>query len=340
MSKKTTPKNKQVYNALDLIEFAWQKKIILIAVSLVAFVTSIIVSLTIEEKFSSHVVLFPAASISVSKNLVETSSISMDSRDVLSFGKDEDAERMLQILRSDRIRGYIIEKHNLFEHYEIDPDQKYQYTILDRKFKGNVKTRRTEYNSLEITVLDKDPIKAAVMANDMAAYIDSTVHQMQRERAVEAFRIVEKEYKTVEENIKELNERIQKIRELGVIDYESQAAALNQAYAEALAKGNREAMKLINEKMNTLSKYGGEYVALSKQLESEIERFGQLKDKYAAAKVNVEQALPQIFIVDEGAVSEKKAYPHRTKIVVLSTFSTFAFALLLLLIWNNIKNRE
>ncbi len=340
MAKKTKGKQNIVYDAFDLIAFAWDKRLILIIVAVVTFVTTSIISLQINDRFKSQVTLFPAASVSISKNLVETSTISMDSRDIMSFGKDEEAERMLQILHSNQIKDFIVEKYDLMKHYKIDMNpKKFPYTKLDKKYKSNINFRRTEFMSIEITVLDEDKDTAALIANDIAAYIDSTIHNMKKERALEAFYIVEREYRTLQKDIEILNDSIQKIREMGIIDYQSQASALNQAYAEALSKGQTAAARSIDQKLDLLAQYGGEYVSLSQQLESQIERLGQLKDKYSAAKVNVEQSIPQVFIVDKATASERKAVPKRSIIVMITTISVFAFTLLLLLIIQNIKSR-
>jgi uncharacterized protein involved in exopolysaccharide biosynthesis len=337
---KSSNKNQKVYNAFDLITFAWEKRIMLIVITFVAAVLSIIVSLSMHDRFKSTVVLFPAAPISVSKNLVETTSISMDSRDILSFGREEDAERMLQILHSNQIKDYIVNKYGLMNHYEIDLGKdKFPYTQLDKRYKGNIKFRRTEFQSIEISAFDEDPVYAANIANDISAYIDSAIHNMQKERALEALYIVEREYKSCQAGIILLNDSIQKVRQLGIIDYQSQAVALNQAYADALSSGNSGAASNVKSKLDNLARYGGIYVELSKKLESEIERLGLLNSKYASAKVNVEQTLPQIFIVDKATVSERKAEPKRSIIVFISTLSAFAFALLVLLIIDNVKAR-
>jgi uncharacterized protein involved in exopolysaccharide biosynthesis len=261
----------------------------------------------------------------------------MDSRDILSFGEDEEAERMLQILHSNQIKDHIVKKFDLMTHYEIDPSSPYPYTQLDNKYKSNVKFKRTEFMSIEIKVLDTDPQLAADIANEIAAYIDSTIHNMQRERALEAFSIVEKEYQSSLQEIDLISDSLQRIRQLGVIDYQSQSASLNTAYANALAQGNTVAANTIKNRMNILSKYGGIYVELSQKLESEIERLGQLKAKYASYRVNVEQTIPQIFIVDKATKAERKAVPRRSIIVIISTLSAFAFTLLLLLIIDNLK---
>ena len=341
MVKKTNEKQNIVYDAFDLIAFAWKKRLLLIIVTVVTFIATSIISLQINDRYMSQVVLFPAASVSIAKNLVETSTISMDSRDIMSFGKDEEAERMLQILHSNQIKDYIVEKYDLMKHYKIDMNpKKFPYTQLDKKYKSNIKFRRTEFMSIEITVLDEQKDTAALIANDIAAYIDSTIHNMKKERAIEAFNIVEREYFVLQKDIEVLNDSLKKIRELGVIDYQSQSAALNQALADALSKGQTSAARTIEKKLELLAKYGGDYVSISEQLQSQITRLGQLKDKYAAAKVNVEQSIPQVFIVDKATASERKALPKRSMIVVITTFCVFAFTLLLLLIIQNIKSRN
>ncbi len=331
-------KKQKVYDAFDLIKFAWEKRWLLIGITFLAGLTSIVVSLQMTDRFRSSVILFPAASVSIAKNLVETSSISMDSRDILSFGREEDAERMLQILHSNKIKDHIVNKFGLLEHYELTGEE-FKWTKLDQKYKSNIKFRRTEFQSLEISVLDEDPQYAADIANEIAAYIDSTIHGMQKDRALEAFKIVEREYLLSQHQIDGLSDSIQKIRDLGVIDYESQAAALNEAYANAIGANNSQAANTLRNRMGTLAKYGGIYVELSKKLEAEIERFTMLKDKYAAAKINVEQTVPQIFIVDKATKSERKAEPKRSIIVFVSTLTTFMLALLLLLIIDNVKAR-
>jgi uncharacterized protein involved in exopolysaccharide biosynthesis len=329
-----------VYNSFALIKFMWDKKWILIALSSAAFIISIIVSLGIKPRYLSEVTLFPAASISLSRNLVETSTISMDSRDVLSIGGDYEAERMLQVLHSDQIRDHIIKKFNLMKHYRIDSTSAYPKTQTENSYKGNVKIKRNEFMSIGISVMDVDPQLAADMANEIAAYADSTFHNMQEVRVLKAFAIVEKEFKRSENEIRVFSDSIQKIRKLGVIDYDSQAASLNAAYANALEKGNTSAAESILNRMKVLSEYGGKYVELSQKLTAEIERLELLKAKYASYRVNVEQSMPQMFILDKAIKAEHKTSPKRSLIVIMSTFSTFAFALMLLLIIENIKTHR
>ena len=339
------PKKKKkkgfVYDAFDLIRFIWDKRWILIGVSFIAFVASIIVSLSITPKYKSRVIMFPAASISVSKNLVETSVVTSDTKDILTFGEDEEAERLLQILYSDKVRDHITQKFHLMEHYEIDTNTtKYPYTQLVNKYKSNVKFRRTEFMSIEIDVLDTDPQMAADIANDIASYVDSVYYQIKLARAYEAYSIVEKEYNESKQMIEEITDSLKVIRSLGVNDYESQSEGLNKAYADALGAGKMDVANIIKRQLDVLSRYGGLYVELDYKLEWEIERNSLLKAKMAAARVNLESNMTNVFIVDRANKSERKAVPKRSLIVIVSTISTFALALLLLLIIDNIKVRK
>ncbi len=329
-----------VYNAFDLLKFIWDKKWMLFFISAAACIVAVFVSLSITPRFASSVVIYPAASVSLSSNLTETSLISIENTDILSFGEQTETERMLQILRSGRMKNYIINKYDLMKHYNIDIASRYPYTQLHNKFKKNITFRRTEYNSIEIVVLDTDAQIAADIANDIVTYIDSIVHQIQLERALEAFRIAEKEYLATQQEVEKLNDSIQEIRGLGVLDYESQVASLSEAYTNALTQNDDEAMDEINKRIYRLSRYGGIYIELSKKLENEIERLAQLKNKYIAYKIDMEQTIPQVYIIDPAAASEMKALPKRSLIVIISTLSTFVLALLLLLAVEYFKTHQ
>jgi uncharacterized protein involved in exopolysaccharide biosynthesis len=329
-----------VYDAFGLIQYAWNKKWILIGLSLVAFIVSIIVSLNITPRYRSQVILYPAAAFSLSKSLVETTTFSTDNRDVLSFGGDFESERLLQILQSNDIRDHVAKKFNLMEHYKINPKSPFPENQLNNKFRGNVKIRRSEFMSIEIGVLDINPQMASDIANEITVYVDSIYHYMQKERAMDAFNIVKSEYESSQNDIRQYSDSLQQLRQKGVIDYESQASALNTAYANALEHGNSQASDVIKKQLNILSVYGGKYVELSQKLQLEISRMSLLKAKYASYKVNIENTIPQIFIVDKARVEEKKVSPMRTVIVMMSTLSTFAVSLILLLMIDHFKARN
>ena len=313
----------------------WRKPLFIITIA--AFIASIIFSAPffITPKYKSTVIMFPTSSNSISKALL--SEVTGEKQDILQFGEDEQAEQMLQILSSNKIRDRIIEKYNLQEHYEIDPDSKYIKTKLYNTYENNVTFRRTEYMAVKITVLDKDPVVAAAMANDIAELLDSTKNTMQKERAVMAYRIVEAEYLKLKLEVQQMEDSLSKLRMLGVHDYESQAEMINQQLAIELAKGNRTGVKVLEDKLDELAKYGGPYVSIRDALEHEKKQLSEVKSKYEEAKIDAEEVLPQKFIVNSAYEAEKKSYPIRWIIVLVSTFSAFILGVIILAVLDSLS---
>ena len=181
------------FNSVDLLIYIWKKRLFLMGVGLVAGIASIIISLMITPMFESSVIMFPTSSASVSKDLLSQNYSGR--QDVHGFGEEQQAEQLLQVLNSEPIRSRIIEKYNLLEHYEIEPGEKYPLTRLYETYRSNINFRLTEFMSVEISVMDRDPAYAANIANDIAALVDTVYNNMKKERAREALKLVEREYR-------------------------------------------------------------------------------------------------------------------------------------------------
>ena len=325
-------------DSFDLLLFIWKQRKPVIIITVLGAILSVVVSLMLTPKYASEVILYPSSPASVSRSLISTTG-GYGQEDLLAFGDEEETEKMLQILYSDEIRNRLIEKYNLFEHYRIPGDAKYKYTLLHSRMEKNITFRKTEYMAVKIRVMDEKPEMAALLANDIARLLDSTVNRMQKKKAVEAFEIVEKEYKAMQLEIAGIEDSVRKLGELGIFDVESQSKGLQEAYLEAIQKGDRAMAGALNEKMVKLGKYGSNYLFLKELLTNESVRFSRLKGKYAEARVDAEQNLPHTFIVKKAEVPEKKAWPKRSVIVIATTLAAFLFAIVLLLVLDAFRKR-
>lgn len=325
------------FDSSNLLLFIVRWKNPLIIVSLVAAVLSAIFSgpTFIDPKFESTVIMFPTSTASISKSLLAKNNVAKE--DLLAFGEEEQAEQLIQILNSDEIRNRVIEKYNLREHYEIDSTEQYVETKLFKEYESNITYKRTEFQSVRVDVLDTDPELAADIANDIAALVDSVKNRMQKERAYKAMRIAEAEYVEMKAYVKELEDSLNRMREMGVNDYESMSERFNEYYAKAILEGNTRAAEKLAEQLKILSKYGGAYVSIRDMLEHEKEQLSHLRAKYQEAKVDAEQTLPHKFIVNNAFPAEKKSYPIRWLIVLVSTVSTFIVALLAIIAYENVR---
>jgi uncharacterized protein involved in exopolysaccharide biosynthesis len=306
------------FNSVDLLIYIWKKRAILMGVGLIAGIASIIISLLITPMFQSSVIMFPTSSASVSKDLLSQNYSGR--QDIHGFGEEQQAEQLLQILNSEPIRSRIIQKYNLLEHYEIEPNEKYPQTRLYETYKSNINFRPTEFMSVEVSVMDKDPEYAANIANDIAALVDTVYNNMKKERAREAFRLVEREYLEAEKNLTALRDSMD---------------LLSRQVSRKLETGGDPSNNLVR----AISENGALYLAMMNLVRYETALVTDLSLKYKEARLEVEQNLSHKFVVEEAFPSEKKAYPKKSLIVIVSTFASLLFALIVLIIIDNIKAR-
>jgi len=278
--------------------------------------------------FKSNVILYPTASNSISKVLLSKNM--GNTKDILEFGEEEQTEQMLQVLNSNKIRDRIVIKYDLLDHYEIKPGSKYRMTRLIKEYENNFRFRRTEFMAVSITVFDRDAQMAADMANDVAELVDSTINRMQKKVAIKAFGIVEREYFKLRDEIQVKEDSLTVLRGFGVHDYESQSEMFNRQLAIEMAKGNADGIKRLEDKLKILSKYGGPYVSLRDALLHDKKQLSELKARYEEAKVDATENLPHKFVVSNAIKAERKSYPIRWLIVLITTFSVLFLAVLVL----------
>ncbi len=325
-----------IFNASNLLKFVYKKKKLLITISIIAFLTSSVISLLIPNKYKSTVILFPASSSSISQSLITES---QQRKDILKFGEEEEVEQLMQMLQSSSIRNRIIEKYNLFEHYEINKNSKYPYSTIYSKYESNVKINRTKYMSISIEVYDEDPEMAALIANDISNLVDSTYSKIQKERAQKAYDIVFYEFEAQKAKIKQIEDSLLVLSEMGVIEVKSQTETYSEQYAIALSKGNTSAVKELEKKISILARYGSIHTILKEQMYEEVKKLATIEAKYREAKIDLEQTLPNKYIVSAAEKAEKKSYPIRWLIVSVSVLSTFLFSLIVLLLLEEVKKK-
>ncbi|MCF8460814.1 MAG: hypothetical protein K9G46_08825 [Flavobacteriales bacterium] len=324
------------FDSSNLLLFVvrWKKPLIILSVAAAILSGIFSAPMFVTPKFESTVIMFPTSTASISKSLLAKNNVAKE--DLLSFGEEEQAEQLIQILNSDEIRSRVVQKYDLMNHYKIDTTDVYKQTKLFKEYESNITYKRTEFQSVRIDVLDSDRFLAADIANDIAALVDSVKNRMQKERAFKAMAIAAAEYDEMKNYVKELEDSLNTMREMGVNDYESMSERFNEYYAKAILEGNTRAAEKLGEQLKILSKYGGAYVSIRDMLEHEKEQLSHLRAKYQEARVDAEQTLPHKFIVNNAFPAEKKSYPIRWLIVLVSTISTFILALLVIIGYENI----
>jgi hypothetical protein len=246
----------------------------------------------------------------------------------------------MQILLSNELKNLVNEKYDLMKHYKIDSAKaKFPMTEYYNAFEDNFRFRRSEYLSIVVDVYDTDPKLASSMANDIPGFADSIVNNMKNTRAKLAYKLVDNEFKRLDSIITIQEDSAQKLRLLGAANYNDQSIILGRLYYQSLLKGKPDIAKSIKARMDIVTKYAKNLGMLENTIGLQREQLSALSHKLTEARAELEQKLPSNFVVEKAIISEKKAYPRRSLIVLTSTIAAFFLAFILLVLIDSIKKQ-
>ena len=307
----------------NLLLFIWRKRKLLLIVTAIAAVVSIVVSFLLTPIYRSTAIVFPAATSTVSFSEQRNAKAA-----AMDFGEEEQAEQLVQILQSSRIRDKIVSQFDLMNHYEIDTKDPNKYFKLVKQYNSNFLFVRTRFGSIQIDVLDVNPQKAADMANKIVDLIDTVKNNMVTERTWPAFEINKRKKEQLEQERKDVLFKLDSLAELGVVSLEGRTN-LFQAYVDSKsAQEKAEIKKTIDINM----KHGSLFDGLEFIRNEKIMQLEEFLVSYEQAESDAYSVFNHKFVVERAVVADKKDKPKRMIIVLLSTIGAFIFMVFALLI--------
>ncbi len=318
---------------LDL--YKWRKPLVLL--TFIALVLGAVISspLIITPKFKSTSIIYPTTTNSISQALLVEHNPYR--KDVLEFGEELEADRLLQILNTDEMQAHIIQEFNLFKHYNINREDLHANTWMNLAFIEHFSFRRTELMSIKIEVLDEDPTLAADMCNRVVDLIDVVVKRVKQKRAEQALVILAKRDIDLSTRFFALHDSLEVLRSHGVLDVSVQAERLTEYYAKALSTGNNTGARALKKEFTNLAQYGGDYFRLFEELELVQEQLSIIRFEKENISVELNSELTNRFVINRAIPTDKKAYPIRWLIVVFAGMSAFIMTLVLLYIRQTIS---
>jgi hypothetical protein len=324
------------FDSSSFIVFSYKyRKAIGIIVAL-SILVSTTVSYLIPERFQSVAKVYPSSTNSIAQAIITT--IPGNQADIMEFGEEEKTEQLLEVLASEKVRSQIIAEFNLLEHYNIDPNKSSTpITDLHDKYEDNISFKRNINMAIEIIVLDINSDTASLIANRIVAITDEVINEIRSKRNRQAFKIVTKIYLDKKTQIKAMEDSLKFFMMNGVIDVGGQAEAYSDAHAIALSKGNKAGVIALEKKLNTISKYGAQFISINENLIVEQKMLSELKAKYTEAKVDVEEKIDNVFIVTNAFPAEKSSYPVKWLIVLLSTIGGLVMGVIAIIVYEQLQ---
>lgn len=276
-------------DSIDLLNFIIRHFRKFLVAGVVAAVVSAVISLMIKPLYESTVTLYPSSNITETRTLLGEAATSSE-----LFGGDDATEKLIQVISSEQVRDYLRDKYDLVAHYGIKPKERYPNTVIAEKMDRYIRSSKTSFGSVEISVRDRDRELACIMANDIAARADTIFNNMQRSAAAV----------TVDE--------------------------ISRSYAEQEA--------LVRQYLDSLTLLEGAAALKSYAiLETETDYLNLIRGRHIEALALSRQTKPYTLVVDSAVVAEKKAFPRRSIIVIVSTVSTLILMALILFVAEGVK---
>jgi tyrosine-protein kinase Etk/Wzc len=278
--------------------------------------------------YLSTAIVFPAATSTVSFSEQRNAKASS-----MDFGEEEQAEQLVQILQSSKIRDKIVHQFDLMNHYEIKPTDPNKNYLLGIAYSDHISFTRTRYGSIQIDVLDKDPKLAAIIANKIVDLIDTVKNEMVKERTLPAYEINKRKKDLIMKDLHIIMTKLDSLSSLGVVTSEGRAN-LFQAYNDAKGKEDK---KFFKKQIEVNLKYGAEFDGLSMLRDEKMVKIAEFEAAYEQAESDANTNFNHKFVVEKAVVADKKEKPKKSIIIIVSTLATLMFSILALLIQQKVK---
>lgn len=352
----------ETINLLDYLAVIVKYRRMVALTTSAAFVISIVISLLLPKVYSSTArILAPQQESGLASLMGQAGAGTLTTGDLL--GKSTSADMYAGILRSEAVKDAVIDRFNLMKVYR----QKYRidtYKEIDNK--SIIVTGKRD-GIVSITVQDKDPARAAEMANGFVDELGRIVAALNVSGAGQSriflegrLALVKADLARAEEALRSFsmkNKAIQvseqaKLTIEGIARLKAQLAAqeVNLAtYQNYLTDSSQEiknAKAGISSLKSQIARLEGtdstgailpvgsvptlvqEYTQLMREYKTQESLLDLLTKQYEMYKLSEAKNFPSIQIIQKARVSDKKSKPKRVRIVLASTFAAFFASLL------------
>lgn len=307
-------------NNINILKLIFKWKIHFIIIVLLSIICAVIFSgsIFITPLFKSNAVVYPA--------------------NIASYSDESETEQMLQIFQSRDIKNSVIKKFDLAKHYKIDSNYKYFYTTLLFEYGQNISINKTPYDAVEIEVFDKDPQIACDITNSIIDFYNAKIRRMHNIKSREVISIYKEQLKNKEKDMDSLKNILYELgTKHGLYEYETQSEQITKGFLKTITGSNSSQIntKDVMRLKENMEQKSGDLIATVQHIKNESGNYGAVKLEYEMAKRFYTDKLTYTNVITEPYPADKKAYPIRWLIVVITAIATFFLSLIVITIIEN-----
>ncbi len=305
------------FNNQRILQLIWKRKFHFIIIGVIAIVLAAIFSgpTFIKPKFKSTARVYPI--------------------NTFVFSKESETEQMIEVLNSNDIKFRMFDAFDLDKVYRINKEDPYYLTYMFDVYNTNVSVSKTEFETAEVKVLDHDPVRASNMCDSIVEFYNQKVRELHKAKELEMVVIAQKAMDKRKVELVSIEQKLDSLREAtGIISFKRQVPELTRGYMTALAtgRGNAGDTKKIEKLYDNFSKDGTKAAQLELQFDQTLYVIDSLKNVHDFYLGEYEKDITYSHVVEYPFAADKKAYPIRWLIVLLSTVAAEFLALLVFLV--------
>lgn len=314
-------------NIFDIKRFGqvlnkWKKQLIIVFVASAALSALFSSSLFIKPKFKSTAVLYPV--------------------NTKPYGTETPVEQMLQVLEANEIRDEVIKKYNLLRHYDIDSSKnEHYYSDAILEFSENISFTKTKYESVELEVKDYAADTAFLIANSIIDLYNKKVRDINNSSLIEVAKTLKERMNTKAIELDTLESRMRKIRvQYGILDYENQIRYLGENKKVTTDLNNPGTDGASSSLIKNLREQGGEFIKLRNDIDQARSVYNGTKYEYESVMKELNRDLNYTQLIVKPFKADRKCYPIRWLIVMVSVFASMTLALTLISFYEQSINQN
>ena len=158
----TTPR----FDLVDIAKTLQKRSKYILIVTIIAAAVGAILHFVMPKQYESTAELFVANPLYADRSNIFRN---RNAEFIDYFGNEDDIDKVIAIAESEIARAMILERQNLAKVYGLDTSKLADRMKLAGKFKKDFKITRTEYQGLEMSYTDKDPVIAANVTTEAVA---------------------------------------------------------------------------------------------------------------------------------------------------------------------------
>lgn len=314
------PNMENYFSNIHMMNILFKWKWHLLAIAVIAALLAAIFSgaLFIKPRYKSYALIYPS--------------------NIAPYSDESESEQMLQWMLSEDIRDSVMKKFDLPGHYGIDHSYKYFSSTMNYLYSKNVKINKTQWESIEIAVMDTDPVIARDMVLAIIDYVNEKIRSIHREKYNEVVLSMGRILDQKRAQLDSIEAELSMLRQdYELIDFESQAREITRGYLRTVDGSNSTNinMKDVIRLKENFEQKAGRMAILTQRRDDVLRLYAQFEEVYDRAVYDTNKHFTFTNVISPPVTADKKSYPVRWLIVLYAVAAALVFAVVAISVIEN-----